>query len=314
MGHISSSNTRTVKIPQGSLTDTASTTDTANVLTSIGFTPNTGNIVTEHKNVGALKLTDYSTVNADAAYVQSTDSINSAFKKVDTRIDNINTSLTNKINDLDYTDTAATDQIIYSVSQTNGKIAIERKAVGELIISGYTKPTSISAGISASDSINTAIGKLDYGLEKEIARAEKAESDLSTKIDKAITDLDVSAIAADEYSVIDSVSETDGKINATTKYLSNIKLQGYSTGTNTAEVTANDTVNVAFGKLQAQINAADEAVQALTNGTSTEEIDSVMELVKWTEEHGETTQGIINAIGQKAEGEKSSTGIYQLID
>jgi hypothetical protein len=243
MGHISNSGTRTVTIPQGSLTDTASTTNTANVLTSIDFIPNTGAIDTEHKNVGALVLTDYSTVNADTAYVQSTDSINAAFNKVDKRIDNLNTSLTKKINDLDYKDTTATSQIVYGVSQTDGQIAVDRKAVGELIISGYTKPTSISAGVSSSDSINTAIGKLDYSLTEEIGRAKKAESEL-----------------------------------------------------------------------QAQINTTDKAVQALTNGTSTEEIDSVMELVTWTEEHGKTTQSIINAIGQKAEGEKSSTGIYSLID
>ena len=314
MGHIASSNTRTVKIPQGKLTDTLSTQETANVLTSIEFTPATGAITTEHKNVGALKLTDYSAVNANNAYVQSTDTINTAFEKMDSRIDSVNESLISKINNLDYTDTPDTDKVIYSISQTDGKISLERKAVGELIISGYTKPTSISAGVSTSDTINTAIGKLDYSLEKEIDRAEKAESDLSAKIDKAITDLDVNAITTDEYSVIDSVSETDGKISATTKYLSGIKLQGYSTGTNTADVAADDTVNTAFGKLQAQINATDKAVEALTNGTSTEEIDSVMELVKWTEEHGNTTQGIINTIGQQAEGETSSTGIYALID
>ena len=69
MGHIASSNTRTVKIPQGKLTDTLSTQETANVLTSIEFTPATGAITTEHKNVGALKLTDYSAVNANNAYV-----------------------------------------------------------------------------------------------------------------------------------------------------------------------------------------------------------------------------------------------------
>ena len=186
MGHISSSGTRAVTIPQGSLADTASTKNTANVLTSIGFTPSSGAIVTEHKNVGTLELTNYSAVKTDdAAYVQSTDSINSAFKKVDTRIDNINTSLTNKINALDYTDTTATDQIVYGVSQTDGKIAIERKTVGELIISGYAKPTSISAGVSASDNINTAIGKLDYSLDKETSRATAEEGKIRNEFAQA---------------------------------------------------------------------------------------------------------------------------------
>lgn len=188
MGHIASSGTRTVTIPQGKLTDKeASTTEnTANVLTSINFIPSDGEIVTEHKNVGALTLTDYTAVKADTGYVQSTDSVNSAFNKVDTRVDNVN----KKIDDLNYTDTASTDKIVYSVSQTNGKIAIERKAVGELIISGYEKPTSISAGVSASDSINTAIGKLDYGLDKETSRATEEEGKIRNEFaqaDAAIT-------------------------------------------------------------------------------------------------------------------------------
>jgi hypothetical protein len=125
----------------------------------------------------------------------------------------------------------------------------------------------------------------------------------------------VDEIEAGEGKVLASVSEANGKISATSKSLGGIKITDYTANsTNTDSIANTDTLNTALGKLQAQIDANESAITELTNGTSVEGINSVMELVAWTEEHGNTTQGIIKAIGQQAEGEKSSTGIYSLID
>jgi hypothetical protein len=125
----------------------------------------------------------------------------------------------------------------------------------------------------------------------------------------------VDEIEAGEGKVLASVSEANGKISATSKSFGGIKITDYTAdSTNTSSIANTDTLNTALGKLQAQIDANESAITELTNGTSVEGINSVKELVTWTEEHGNTTQGIIKAIGQQADGEKSSTGIYELID
>lgn len=242
MGHIASSNVRTVKIPQGSLTDTAST-DTANVLTSIDLNETTGNIITTHQNVGTLKLTDYKLP------------------------------------------TAVSD---------NGKIL-------------------------ETESLNTAIGKIEFRVNAEQARATDAEQKLSQKIDDTIEGLKVDSIIADEYSFIKEVSEANGKIAADTAYLENVKLKTAVPLNSSDNIAINDTLSQALGKLQAQIDINETAIKTLNDGIDPDKIDSVKDLITYTEEHGETTKGILDAIGKKASTDENgnpiaSTGIYSLID
>ena len=219
VGHVTGSGNYTVTIPTGSLSDTSSTADTANVLTSINFTSETGAITTTHQNVGTLKLT------------------------------------------------------------------------------GYTPTTTVSDdAILATDSLNAAIGKLEF----------------------RINDLDVEAITSDAYSFISEISETDGKVAAKTALLDGVKLKATPTLTNTA-IAADDTLISALGKLQAQINSNANAIKTLDEGLDSEKIDSVKDLIAYTEEHGETTKEIVDAIGKKASTDANgnptaSTGIYSLID
>lgn len=307
MGHIASSNVRTVKIPQGSLTDTAST-DTANVLTSIGFNETTGDITTTHQNVGTLKLTDYSSVNSvDTTFIQATDTINQAFNKIDSRFES-----------LDLNDVASSDgsQIVYTVKQNNGQITVEHKKIGELILTDYKLPTAVSddGKILATESLNTALGKIEFRINAEQARAIDAEQKLSQKIDDTIEGLDVDSIVADGYSFISEVSEANGKIAANTAYLENVKLKTAVPLTSSDNIAVDDTLSQALGKLQAQIDINETAIKTLNDGIDPNKIDSVKDLITYTEEHGETTQGILDAIGKKSAEGSSSTGIYALID
>ena len=226
-GHVINHALRTVTLPIGSLTDNNVTSATSNVLTAIDFTPSTGAITVMHDNVGDLLLTGLTSVKeSDAAWVQNTDDIKGAFVKVDTRLDNEITRATNaesdlnkRIDDLDYTDTPGTGKVVYSVSQTDGVISAEHKNVGELLMDGYVKPTTLAnQSLSATESLNTGLGKLEYRLEAEV----KARED-------AIKALDVSDTAV-ENSYVTEVSETDGKISVKRTALPTLQT-GASNGT-----------------------------------------------------------------------------------
>lgn len=82
-GHQSNKTTHTVKIPKGSLT--AEAENGADVITQIGFTPETGAITTTRKNIANLKLTDYvkSNDNTDIAHG---DTLGAALSKLQTQI------------------------------------------------------------------------------------------------------------------------------------------------------------------------------------------------------------------------------------
>lgn len=226
-GHVINHALRTVTLPIGSLTDNDVTNVTSNVLTAINFTPSTGAIAVMHDNVSDLLLTGLTSVKeSDAAWVQNTDDIKGAFVKVDTRLDNEITrattaegDLNKRIDDLDYTDAPGTGKVVYSVSQTDGAISAEHKNVGDLLIDGYVKPTTLAnQSLSATESLNTGLGKLEYRLEAEV----KARED-------AIKALDVSDTAV-ENSYVTEVSETDGKISVKRTALPTLQT-GASNGT-----------------------------------------------------------------------------------
>lgn len=161
---------------------------------------------TESKvNVGNLALTDYSVVNHTNANgstdLQPQDTINSAFNKLQTQIyeeevaranetvraQEAEKALGERIDALDYSETANDTQIITQITQTDGKITnIARAAAGTLVLgSGYTKPND-GGIIATTDSLNSAIGKLEKNIEIEKSRAESAETTLTINLDTKI--------------------------------------------------------------------------------------------------------------------------------
>ena len=87
-GHVSSLEEHTVQIPLASLNnETVGGVDS--VLTKLSLEPTTGAFTTEHKNVGELLITGYSVATENSA-VSATDSINSAFGKVQKALDTLN--------------------------------------------------------------------------------------------------------------------------------------------------------------------------------------------------------------------------------
>ena len=87
-GHVSSLEEHTVQIPLPSLNnDTVG--GTASVLTKLSLEDTTGAFSTEHKNVGELLITGYS-VASNVESIAETDSINSAFGKVQKALNILN--------------------------------------------------------------------------------------------------------------------------------------------------------------------------------------------------------------------------------
>lgn len=261
-----------------------------------------GKITVAHTNVGALNLTGYTLPTAVSNLnLSASESLNTALGKLEFRINEEK----NRIDDLDYSDESTT-QVISKITQTDGKITVTRANAGTLLLTGYAKAEN-EAEVQATDSINTAFGKITKNLDVKTAA-------LSKELADTIAGLDVDKIEAGEGKVLESVSEADGKISATSKSLGGIKITDYTVNSDTTNIANTDTLNAALGKLQAQINANESAIEELTKGETVDGINSVKELVEWTETHGTTTTGIINAIGKVAEGDSASTGLYALID
>lgn len=120
---------------------------------------NEGIVTVSTKKAGGLIISGYTAPenNSNDINIQqiaNNDSINNAFVKSQTNINNIS----NHIRDLDYTDADTTYQVIATINQTDGQIELTRKNAGGLVLTGYEEAAA-AADIAATDSINTAFGK-----------------------------------------------------------------------------------------------------------------------------------------------------------
>lgn len=148
-GHINNTKTSSVDIKLPSLSITNGTT--GNVLTSLKVSADGQSIVANSSDVGTLMLTSYA-VQGDSKLAVN-DSINDAFGK-----------LQGQINALDFADiNANTTQFISKITQTDGKISVERHNAGDLVLTGYSVATA-KAAITAADTMNSAFGKVEYRL------------------------------------------------------------------------------------------------------------------------------------------------------
>lgn len=148
-GHINNAKTNSVDITMPSLSITNGTT--GNVLTSLKVSADGQSIVANSSDIGTLTLASYA-VQGDSK-VAVNDSINNAFGKLQGQIDA-----------LDFTDSSAnTTEFISKITQTDGKISVERHKAGDLLLTGYSVATA-KTSITATDTINSAFGKVEYRL------------------------------------------------------------------------------------------------------------------------------------------------------
>lgn len=124
-----------------------------------------------------------------------------------TRIGNLET----KINNLDVTDTAQSNQFVTAVSQADGKITVSRAQPTSANIK-HGDSSTVSAKLADQDSKISAV-------ENQLNGADTTSGTVAYKIKQAIGALDFTAPTASgsTTSFIDSVSQADGKITATKK-------------------------------------------------------------------------------------------------
>lgn len=92
--------------------------------------------------------------------------------------------------------------------------------IGDLALTGYLTPTSITTDITATDSLNIGLGKLRYYINKESEDRKSAITqevkDRNNAITEAINDLDYTDLESDEK-YVSRVDEASGVINVTHK-------------------------------------------------------------------------------------------------
>ena len=204
---------------------------------------------------------------------------------------------------LDKTDDAAVaGQYVAAIEETDGVVAVKTRAdVAAAPLNGYAKGSDASA-VSATDTINQAISKLENQIDAVQAEAAASKTIVKLTGDAEETDhltiasaMDVSNSAItftlgekniasktdlDTLSgkAVTAVEMTGGTVqvvaNATdgTKKItintdgSRIDLTGYDKGSDASAVAAGDSVNAAVGKLENQIAAAKAEAEAAIEG------------------------------------------------
>lgn len=198
------------------------------------FTQENGHVRLEKQNVTGRKLAEYSDVDvtnpSGATFkVATTDTLGQALGK-----------LQGQINAMDWTGTTASDQVFTGITEKDGLVSASTADVTTRTLKGYsvqniTDTSAAASKIATGDTLGVALGKLQGQI---------------NAMDKATQ--------AEENSVIYDVTESDGKVSATSKHIVDIKLSGYTEGAiASGKVSSGDTLGQALGKLQGQVNDLD---------------------------------------------------------
>lgn len=148
-----------------------------------------------------------------------------------------------------------------SFTDTTGTLTGTYKNIGLLNLTGYEEG-NVNTDIIATDSINTAFGKLQHQIHS---------------MDYADT--------TNENQIIDAINQTDGVITPVRTNITSKKLGGYSLGNSTASISDGDTLGIALGKIQSNLN--------IINGQNAGSIKKALEEAK--EYTNTSIANIINA-------------------
>lgn len=136
---------------------------------------------------------------------------------------------------------------------------------------------------SEKDSQSTPVDFLTVG-----ANGVKIQG-IGAEIDRKIAALDVPD-TADEGKYVSAVSETDGKVSVSRANVSDAVLNGYAKGTDATAILATDSLKVALGKLENQVDKAKAA--ATTKVVEGTDEGNNLEIASAKETDGSTTYTI----------------------
>ena len=269
-GHITNVQEESIKIPNIVFTND----NNGNVVTNMAYNYNvnnkTGTFTETRENIGTLSLGTHTgiTTTTNGLNIISSDTISDAFNKTQTHINNLKLESTDSDSDW-----------VADVTQTDGQVAIIRKGTNNLKLKDYSALTGVSTmELDSNDTLNNAFGKLEYRIKEEEKNREAAINALS------VTD------TIDNTKYVSGVSETNGKITVSRAGTDTLKLSNYSIGSNGQDITNNDTINSAFGKLQKQIK------NIIGNGEIADEFNTIKEIADWLKENDSNADKIIDSI------------------
>ena len=191
--------------------------------------------ITEKDGLVSASTADVTTRTLKGYSVQNITDTSAAASKIATG-DTLGVALgklQGQINAMDYTANTSSDKVFTYISNKDGQLTTSAENITNRVITGYAE--GADADVAATDTLGQALGKLQGQI---------------NAMDKATQ--------AEENSVIYDVTESDGKVSATSKHIVDIKLSGYTEGAiASGRVSSGDTLGQALGKLQGQVNDLD---------------------------------------------------------
>lgn len=187
-------------------------------------------------DVSAAKLNNY-TKGTTELPLAAADTINEAFSKIEVSIEKNEKTTATALNDLnskigamDKAESAVAGQVVTTVSEADGVVSETKAYVKDLQLGGYAKDASAKSPIGGTDTINTALSKLenaidaattkvvegtDAGNNLEISSA-TSETDSSTTYTINLTDVaSAQGLAAEVTRAQNAETAIDGAVGLT---------------------------------------------------------------------------------------------------
>ena len=126
-----------------------------------------GKIAVVRTDVSGAVLNNY-VKGTDELPIAATDTINQAFSKIEVTVEKNEkttaaslTNLNDRIDAMDKAADAVAGQVVTTVSETNGVVSETKANVKDLQLGGYVKDANATGAIGGTDTINTALSKLE---------------------------------------------------------------------------------------------------------------------------------------------------------
>lgn len=204
-------------------------------------------------NLTSVKLGGYN-VETDEK-VAATDTLGQALGKLQAQI-----------NAMDKEASSGDGEVVITVVEADGKVTEQKEKISKVLLNDYAKDTTGTTKadkVAATDSLGTALSKLENQIEV-----------VSANTKSQLDDLDYT-LAKDDNKVVVSLNQTDGEISGESVNISSVKLDGYTVGGDDSGKVANtDTLGEALGKLQGQINGMDKAASVVDGQVVTTVIEA----------------------------------------
>lgn len=228
-----------------------------------------GKVTVSRADVSAAKLNNYVKGTSEGP-IAATDTINQAFSKIEVTIENNEETtsqalndLEAKINDMDKAADAVNGQVVTTISETDGVVAETKANVKDLQLGGYSKDSAAKGAIAATDTINTALSKLENAAAASSTTvAEGTDAGNNMTIVETTDANDGHKTYTINLTDVASKTALDAEI-AARKAVDGQSGQTYAANSGTNYISGATSLNDADVKLDAAIKAVDSRIDGL---------------------------------------------------